>query len=131
MKLKFKILIYIAVFLVLVMSIQVNYFVRPEEIEGIALTASMVVGIMALLTACGLYCLGYEHINAVAVDLWEKASDPIKGLIFDGVDESTRTFTADDELFDYFRQYITDNYVIGEYIHSVPTLRLIAPWGTS
>ena len=126
-----KILVYIMVFLVLVLSVQITYFVKPEPVQCFALTSTMVLGIMLALSCCGLYGLNYEAVNKIAVDCWNKASDTVKGLIFDGVDESDRTFTFGDPVFDYFRQYITDNYVVGDYIHSLPSLRVMTEWGVS
>jgi len=103
--------------------------VQKNEIEGIAITSTLILAIATLLSACGLYALNYQSINSVAIDTWSRASSYIQGLINSGVDLETRTFDVHNDVYDYIRGYITDTFVVGDNIHSIETQNIVSPWG--
>jgi hypothetical protein len=126
-----KFFVLLLIFIVVVVVSVVPNYIRPREVEAFALTSTMIIAIALLLASCGLYAVNYQSVNAVVADVWDKASDYIKGLFDSGLDETTREFTVHPDVFDYIRGYISDNFIIGNQKHVIYTNKVLLEFSDS
>ena len=126
--LKFKAIVMLCALLLLSF---VYMAVQEKELEAVAITGTVLIAIVLLLAACGLVFTEYVSPNIVAMDWWENAEEATKQLFQSGIDEETRALTVHQDVFDYTRNFITDNFAIGSTFHSLPGMRVMLGWGNS
>lgn len=102
---------------------------EKNELEGIALTSTVIIAIALLLASCGLIALNTESMEVAVSEFWTGSSEALKVLINDGINDTTREFTVHNDVFDYARGFITDTFIMGEHIHSIETQNIVTNFG--